>query len=34
LPPVTLAATSVVFVLCVLLMERKLQKIAPNPAVR
>jgi hypothetical protein len=33
-PSVALAATSVAFVLCLLLMERKLQKIAPNPAVR
>ncbi|HEX4948722.1 MAG TPA: hypothetical protein VFZ34_18745 [Blastocatellia bacterium] len=34
LPSAALAATSVGFVFCVLLMERKLQKIAPNPAVR
>lgn len=34
LPSAALAATSVAFVLCLLLMERKLQIIAPNPAVR
>jgi hypothetical protein len=33
-PSVALATTSVAFVLCLLLMERKLQKIVPNPAVR
>ena len=34
LPSAVLAATSVAFVLCLLIMERKLQKIAPNPASR
>jgi hypothetical protein len=34
LPSAARATTSVAFVLCLLLMERKLQKIAPNPAVR
>jgi hypothetical protein len=34
LPAAILAATSVAFVLCLLLMERTLQKIAPNLAVR
>ena len=34
LPSAALAATSIMFVLCLLLMEQKLQKIAPNPAVR
>lgn len=34
LPSVIAAMTSVLFVLCLLLMEQKLQKIAPNPAIR
>lgn len=34
LPSAIIAATSIGFVLCLLLMEQKLQKIAPNPAVR
>lgn len=33
-PSAILASISVVFVLCVLLIERHLQKLAPNPAVR
>ncbi len=34
LPSALLAATSIGFVLCVLLMEQKLRKIAPSPAGR
>lgn len=34
LPSAAVIATSIGFVLCLLLMEQKLQKIAPNPAVR